>query len=402
MKILHVVSTIAKNSGGPTRVLVDMTRAQIKIGYDVTVIASDRDNPATQLVDREAIKSLFEDNVEMFLFPVNFHQLLISSSMLRWLQKNIEKFDLVHIHGSYRFPPTIAGIVARWHRVPFVIRPHGNLDPFLLKRSSKSVALKRVYEKLFDFPNFRAASAIHYTAEDEYNRAASLNFKGPHFIVPNGLNWDEYETLPSPGAFRARLRIGPEVPLVLFLGRLNFKKGLDLLIPAFAQVVQRIPDAKLAIVGPDTEGYGATVRQMVLQDGLNGNVYFVDALTGKSVREAYVDADLFVLPSYTENFGMTVIEALACATPVVISDQVNIYPEVEKSRGGIIVPCDRARLASALNELLQQPGKLKEMGASGRPWAEAHYAWSSVVRRLDQEYRTIIELHGRTPATTVP
>ena len=130
--------------------------------------------------------------------------------------------------------------------------------------------------------------------------------------------------------FASELRLNDQTPLVLFLGRINFKKGLDLLVPAFGRVVQKHPDARLAVVGPDNEGYGLKVRRWCEEQGIQDKVFFVDHLGFEKVKEAYVDADVFVLPSYTENFGLTVVEAMACGTPVVISDQVNIWREFRR------------------------------------------------------------------------
>src|SRR5690606_8058113 len=217
---------------------------------------------------------------------------------------------IVHVHGLYRFPPTYAAWQARQQGVPYIIRPHGSLDPYLYDKSTAgSVWLKRLYERWFDLPNLNAASAIHYTAEEERKRAAFLRLRAPSFVVPNGLEWREYAELPRRGALRAKLGLG-DAPVVLFLGRLHFKKGLDLLIPAFETLRGRVPEAQLVIAGPENDQYGRLVRQWVAARGLGAAVHFVGPLFERDVVQAYVDADVFALPSYTENFGMTVVEAM--------------------------------------------------------------------------------------------
>ena len=312
--------------------------------------------------------------------------------MRKYLKREINKYDLVHVHGLYRFPPTYASHRARKQNVPYVITPHGSLDPFLYRRSSRNLLLKRLWERWFDLPNLHGASAIHYTSEDERERAAFLKLRAPSFVVPIGLDWARFASLPARGAFRAQLGIG-EAPLVLFLSRLNFKKGLDLLVPAFAKVRACFPDAVLALVGPDNEGYGAKVRGWVAEQGLVDAVRFVDHIEGEQVLQAYVDADVFALPSYTENFGMVVAESLACATPVVISDQVNIHGEVSGAGAGLVTRCDAGEVAEALCVLLADAPRRAALGAAGRELVQRQWTWDVVARQLTTEYERVIERH---------
>jgi len=256
--------------------------------------------------------------VPVWFFSSDSSGLCFSRALKRWLDHNLKEFDVVHVHGRDRFPTTYGAWLARKKRVPYLMRPAGSLDPLIHRQSAKSLFLKRFYERLFELPNLQAASAIHYTAEEERDRAGFLKLKAPAVIIPNALDWKAFEFLPARGLFREKIGLTDDVPLILFLGRLNFKKGLDLLIPAFASLRESIPDAHLAIVGPDNEGYGSKVRGWCRERSVEGNVTFVDHLPQDEVIQAYVDADVFVLASYTENFGMTVVEAMACACPVVI------------------------------------------------------------------------------------
>ena len=394
MKILHVVATLAPSSGGPTSVLQGFATAQIRAGLDVALCTSDRDNPTTRVLDTALLGRLLVSEVQLHAFECVVPGLLLSITMRRWLCKHLSGFDLVHVHGMYRFPPTYAAWLARELKVPLVIRPHGALDPFLHQQSSRSLPLKRLWERWFDLPNLNGASAIHYTSEDERERAAFLKLHAPSFVVSNGLDWARFANLPARGAFRARLGIG-DAPLVLFLSRLNFKKGLDLLVPAFARVRARYPDAVLAIVGPDNEGYGARVRGWVAEHGLQACVRFVDHLQDEAVLQAYVDADVLALPSYTENFGMVVAEALACGTPVVISDQVNIHREVGGAGAGLVTRCDAGEVAGAIGALLADAPRRAAMGAAGRELVQRIWTWDVVARQLTTEYERVIERHHK-------
>ena len=392
MRVLHVVSTLAPTSGGPTEVLKQLPVVQARAGHRVTVCTTDRGNPPREKLSATYFNGLFPSDVALQVFPVDFSPLMVSVNMARWLHRNVRDFDIVHVHGLYRFPQTYAASQARRHTVPYIIRPHGSLDPFLYKRSSRSLLLKRAYERWFDFPNLNAAGAIHYTSEGERQRAAVLNLRAPSFVVPNALDWDRFRTLPPRGALRTRWGLHDE-PVVLFLGRLHFKKGLDLLIPAFDALHRRVPDVRLVIAGPENDDYGATVRAWVRERSLEQFVHFVGPLQGPDVVQAYVDADVFALPSYTENFGMTVAEAMACALPVVISDQVNIHGEVAGAGAGLVTRCDAAEVADALHALLGDSDRRRAMGQAGRHLVQERYTWPLVVQALTREYEAVIARH---------
>ncbi len=392
MRVLHVITAIPPVSGGPTSVLRALAAAQVAAGLQVAVCTSDRDNPSNRVLDAAILRQLRVPEVDLQVFACEWSSPVLSFAMRRWLHAHIADFDLVHVHGLYRFPPTYAAWLARRRGVPVVIRPHGNLDPFLYRRSSRNVLLKRLWERWFDLPNLNGASAIHYTSEDERERASFLKLRAPSFVVPNGLDWARFASLPARGAFRARLGIG-DAPLVLFLSRLNFKKGLDLLVPAFARVRARYPNAVLAIVGPDNEGYGAKVRGWVAEHGLQACVRILDHLQGEVVLQAYVDSDVFALPSYTENFGMVVAESLACATPVVISDQVNIHREVSGAGAGLVTRCGAGEVAEAIGELLADAPRRAAMGVAGRALVQRVWTWDVVARQLTAEYERVIARH---------
>jgi len=390
MKILHVIQNMSPRHGGPVTVLKALARAQALAGLDVALCTTNEDCPAGKM-DVRNHAPVIEDGVTIWYHRVNFFPLVFSVTLAKWLKREIAGFDIVHIHGLYRFPVTYAAWRARRAGVAYVISPHGSLDPFLYKQSRYSLLLKRIYERLFDIPNLSHAAAIHYTAEEEAERTAFLGLRAKPVIVANGIDWEFYKNLPARGSFRKRLGLHDRTPLVLFLGRINFKKGLDLLVPAFSQVLQEYPGARLAIVGPDNEGYGFRVRWWCGEQGIADKVLFVDYMGPEEVKQAYVDADVFVLPSYTENFGMTVVEAMACGCPVVISDQVNIWREVQDAGAGFVVRLDPREIADAMCCVLADKESARAMGTRGRRAARERYAWPRIVEQLTQVYRGLIQ-----------
>ncbi len=391
MKILHVLETLSPRYGGPVSVLLALAEAQQQVGHEVTIVTTNTDHPRG--VFREpGWDALAQETVPVYYAPVQFAPLRFSTQLAAYL-KRAAQFDIVHIHGLYRFPQTYAAWQARRQGVPYVITPHGALDPYLYARSSSGkLRFKRLYERWFDLPNLHAAGAIHYTAEEERERVSFLGLKAPSFVVPNGIDWARYQDLPARGALRARWGLG-EAPVVLFLGRLHFKKGLDLLIPAFDALRRRVPEAQLVIAGPENDDYGQQVRGWVRERGLEAAVHLVGPLEGADVVQAYVDADVFALPSYTENFGMTVAEAMACALPVVISDQVNIHAEVSGAGAGLVTACDAGEVTAALELLLRDADRRRAMGAAGRHLVRERFTWPAIVEQLTAEYQKVIDRH---------
>ena len=401
MKILHVQETLSREYGGPATVLPQLANAQALAGHQVVVATTNAGHSANPH-HRAGWDSIGGGPAQAFYAPVQFNPMKISLGLAAYLRGAIPAFDIVHIHGMYRFPPTIAAYLSRRYGIPYIVRPHGALDPYLYNRSvAGSIRLKRLYERWFDLPNLNAAAAIHYTAEREQAHAAFLGLRSPSFVVPNGLKSDWDESQLKRGRLRERWGVG-DAPVVLFLGRMTVGKGLDLLIPAFAAVREIEPHACLVIAGPDDEGYGQQVRRWVSELGLGGNVQIVGPLHGIDVPQAYRDADVLAQTSHTENFGMTVVEAMACGLPVVISDQVGIHPEVSRSGAGLVTSCNTTAISRALLMLLGDQSRRLAMGRAGRELVQQCYSWSTVVSALDSQYEDIIRRRSNNGGSCQP
>ena len=304
----------------------------------------------------------------------------------RALRADAGKFDLMHLHSLYMYHDRAGAAAARRAGIPYIVRPHGTLDPYIFKRRRTR---KAIFEWWFQNRVLEQAAALHYTTEDEWRLAAPVS-RNPHgFVVPNGLDTDEFADLPEKGAFRAK---HPEIgnrPIVLFLGRLNFKKGLDLLAPAFGQVLAAGHDAHLVIAGPDDDMAEKT-RGWLAAAGALDRTTFTGMITGDDKLAALVDASMFVLPSYSENFGIAVAEAMACSLPVVISDAVNIWPEVESAAAGLVGPCDIDITARNIMQILDNPARASEMGANGIRLVRDRYSWDGIAPTLEKAYEDVL------------
>jgi glycosyltransferase involved in cell wall biosynthesis len=246
---------------------------------------------------------------------------------------------------------------------------------------------KRLYRFWRLDKDLRHAAAIHYTSDVERDLVAPRYPTTKPIVERLGLDFSEFATLPAKGIFRSRYLQLANKRMLLFLGRIDYKKGLDVLIPAFAKA--NLPDTTLVIAGPDRDGYEPTVRQMITDHHLQGRTLFTGMLHGQQRLEAYVDADLFALTSHQENFGITVIEAMACACPVLISDQVNIHAEITRANAGQVIPVDVAATTQALERWLPDESLRHCAAGNARTFAMTHYDWRAIAEDWKRYYEQL-------------
>jgi glycosyltransferase involved in cell wall biosynthesis len=384
VRILHVVPGISPKYGGPTNI-PGLLRGLIRHGVDATLVTTDND-PDGRL-DVPLKVPLVRDGV-----PHVFHHVWpiasrfgFAPSLVTTLQRTITSYDLVHVHWLYNFACVAAARAAVAAGVPFVVQPRASLDPHMRKKND---LLKRAYLATVGRPLLTRAAALVFTAEDE-RALASYGPRRPEWVIPNGLDMAEYDRLPPPGTFRAAF---PAVsgPFLFFLGRLSRQKGLDLLLPAFQRLSHARPDLRLVLAGPDHEGYERQVRTMAQELGVADRVHFPGLITGELKLAAFVDAGLFVLPSYAENFGGVIIEALACGLPVVISDQVNIHRELSDTGLATVVTSSVDAVASGIASALADAAGRARVATLGPALVRSRYSWDAIVPTLIARYTEVI------------
>ncbi len=356
MRILHVIGDLAPASGGPAKAGFEMARALVRRGHEVAIYTTDFGQPAGTPRDQ------LRDGVRLRFFPLQAPRIWLASwPMRRALARDLPKFDLLHLHSLYLFHDWAAGNLAMRIAKPYLVRPHGSLDPYIFRRHRLK---KAIFDLWFQNRVLAGASAIHYTAQEEMHLAEPYVHGAPGVVIPNGIDPADYTQLPPQGTFRAR---HPEIGdrrILLFLSRINFKKGLDILAGAVGQLKR--DDVHLVIAGPDG-GYLAETQRFVAEAGIAARTTFTGMLTGQDKLAAFADATLFVLPSYSENFGIAVVEAMACGVPVLISDKVNIWREVVADGAGHAAPCDAAAFAGEIAAMLADPAALARHGCRRAP-----------------------------------
>jgi glycosyltransferase involved in cell wall biosynthesis len=278
--------------------------------------------------------------------------------------KLVRSSDFVMVHSLYSFPVLAGYALARLYRKPYGIYLHGVLAPFQRQVGAQK---KAFYNKLFANRILRNAAVIFFSAEGEREETQPLGLSAPSVIVPDGFDARDFAVLPERGSFRARFFGGHTGPLVLFLARLNAKKGLDLLIDAMAQVIAVRPDARLAIVGPpDPIPFKKQVELWVKDAGIESQTVLTGNADAEMRLEAFADSDIYVLASHAENFGFSVFEAMACGVPVVVSETLNFAREFTDSGAAIALPRNSNAFSAAILNLLDHPDLRRNMGECGK------------------------------------
>lgn len=309
-------------------------------------------------------------------------------TMLWTLGSYIRAADFVTLHSLYSFPVFAGYLLARVYHKPYGLWPHGVLAPF---QRRVSAGKKKVYDWLIGRRILNGAAVLFCTAVGEREEARSLKLTSPSVIIPHGFDAQEYIQLPSRGEFRAEYLRGHQGPLVLFISRLNAKKGLDILTQAFALVFEQMPEARLAIVGSgDPPQFESQVKGWLQECGIASQAIMPGLLIGQEKLQAFADADVFVLPSEAENFGFAMFEAMASRLPVVVSDTLNYADEIRRCQAGFVVRRDPREFASATLKLLRDSDLRKRMGGNGLQMAQG-YSWQACGEKIDRTIQCVLQ-----------
>ncbi len=379
MRVIHVTSRLDPRLGGVVTAVTGLALAQRAIGMDVSVLSTFKAGDDPQMVKHLHDRGVRTVMIGPAITPLVWHRDI--AGVLRQ-----QSADILHIHAIWEEVHHRAARVCQSQRRPYLIAPHGMLDPWCLRQSGTK---KRLYLAWRLRRNLNRAAALHFTAETERKLTEPLRLTSRAIVEPNGLDMAEFAALPPRGLLRQRFPQLGDRRLVLFLSRIHPKKGLDLLIPAFARC--GVKDAVLVLAGPAEAGYQVELQAMIHAEGLQDRVVFTGMLHGRQRLEALVDAEVFVLPSYQENFGIVVAEALACAVPVIISDQVNICDEVRAAGVGVVTPTQVAPLAETIGQWMNDEPRRRAAAALARPFVENRYDWLQIARRWAEHYRRLAE-----------
>jgi len=357
LKVSQAYYPFLEKGGLPVKVSV-IARALAQRGHQVVVLTADLGLGDANLRSVQAVSSAWGwqtelDGVEVLYLrgSVRYRALTWNPRVFDFCRQRLDSFDLIHIYGLYDLLGPVVAFFCRRRGIPYVVEPMGMFRPIV-----RNLWLKRLYHLTLGQQMLHSAARLIATSEQERQELVEGGLPNAKVIVRrNGVELPDH--LPSVGTFRRQWKIPADAKLVLFLGRLVSKKGPELMLEAFARwrAQSGKADASLLVfVGPDEgDGYREKLETFAAQLGLNGGVLFTGPVYGDAKWAAYRDADVFVLPSQNENFGNSAAEAVACGTPVIVTDRCGIAPLIDQ-RAGLVVPYERGALQEGLAQLLDE------------------------------------------------
>jgi glycosyltransferase involved in cell wall biosynthesis len=381
LRILHVVPSYypAVRYGGPIRSVQALCAALVRRGHEVSVYTTnidgdhDSDVPLGEPVDLEGVK------VNYFRVPA-LRRLYWSPSLARRLRHTVGRYDVIHLHSVFLWPTYAAARAAEKARVPYIISPRGMLVGEVIRRKNRLV--KSAWIRLVERRSLAHAAGLHVTADLEADETQALGLKLPTTIcVPNGVSWPTTHLSLDKGPFG-----WIQWPYALFLSRVNRKKGLDRLILSWKWV----PDLALIIAGNDDEDCLPELQALAAAEGVADRVHFIGAVRDEHKWALFESAEMFLLPSYSENFGNAVAEAMAMACPVVVTPEVGLAKFVQESGAGVVTPGEPRLLANAITALHRDEVGRRTRGMAGRQAAIAHLSWSGIALQMETEYRRVV------------
>ena len=386
MKVLHVIPALSQYTGGPAKAVLGMCRALNQAGVHADIASTDADVQGN--LDIPLGMPFQMEGTTVYCFRCSLlRRYGFSLGLSRWIRKNLRNYDLVHIHAFFSYVTVPLVYYAKKYKVPYIIRPSGELSSWSLKQSRIK---KRLYLSLLGRRCLNSASALHFTSEDEWTAGRRLAPGTPSVVIPLGTDTFTEEEFPTRGRFRKKYPMLNQKLLIVFLSRLDHKKGLDRLLPAISTLAMGRDNFAVVIAGSGEREYEAHVHDLVLAHGLQEKVIFTGFVHGQDKMDLLRDADVFVLPSYDENFGLAVIEAMAVGAPVVISNNVGIHHEVTEYGAGLVTSCESDEIAHALSTLLDNESLRRKMGKNGRRLVGDKFTWEKVAPRLIEHYETIL------------
>ena len=391
MQVLQIVPSISLVYGGPSQMVLGLAKALTQAGIEVTILTTntngDAGQPPLDVPLNQLLTSAEGYRIIYFACSPPFRRYKFSLPLLLWLSKNAKNYDLAHIHALFSPVSTFAAKVAYQQGLPYILRPLGTLDPADLQ---KKRILKQVYGYLLERPNLTRSAVLHFTSQEECRISERYNITTKDLVLPLGVEIPV--SLPPVGQTRHKLGIATETPLLVFLSRIDPKKGLDLLIPALEAIQAKGVEFHFVLAGsnPQDPSYIAKINNTIESSPLSACTSITGFIQGESKTSLLQDADIFVLPSYYENFGIAVVEAMAVGTPVVISDQVHIWPEVQESQAGWITTTTIESLTDTLLLALQDKESQVVKGENARHLVEQNYTWSNIVKKMIKTYEVVI------------
>ncbi len=368
MQILHVIRGLT-NSSGTTHIVGPLAEAQARLGHTVRLFFVDKAGHRPVVPDPTLVEA------RGFPMTVPTEHAGWSRPFAQALPGALREADVVHIHAIWNFPTWWAMRAASRAGIPYVVAPQGSLEDWALNRSRR---LKAIYAKTIERPYFNRALAMQALTETEAAQCRRFGITAPVAVLPNGVDLALIDRARQPRDLRREFSLPANSVVFLFLGRVFPKKGLDLLIRAFARLVNNGADACLLIAGHDAgTGYGHQIEQLIHANGVTERIRLIGEVAGDDKFATFRAADAFVLSSYSEGLPVAVLEAMGCGLPVVITRNCNV-PEVEESKSGWVVNTSVDSLLEGLRHACACAQERQARGRNARRLVVEKFTWTRI------------------------
>jgi glycosyltransferase involved in cell wall biosynthesis len=382
LRVLQVIPAVAPRYGGPSQAVFEMCRALSRRGLEVLIATTDVDGRG-RLPDQTGSEIEYH-GVPTIFFRGLGERFNYSPTLARWLDANVREFAVVHIHAVFSHPCIAAARACRKHNIPYIVRPLGSLDPWSMQQKPLR---KRLMWQMAAARMLREAASIHYTTSEEQRLAESSLALDHGVVIPLGVDVEAIQN-PAGETFREHQPTLGNNPYVLALSRIHPKKNIELLIEAFLELTKRpeLSQWRLVIAGDGDSAYLAKLRALVDETGAHDKVVFAGWVEGTMKASAIQQAALFASPSRQENFGIAAAEALACGVPVVVSEHVNLAPEIARANAGWVTSLEPADFSRALGEAMTSGEERERRGRAGKLFVERNLSWENTAKELEQLY----------------
>jgi glycosyltransferase involved in cell wall biosynthesis len=389
MRVLHVIPSLSPLRGGTTEAVLGMGKALIQQGVDVEIVATNDHGEGT--LDWPLRERMVHGGVPVRVFPrwspsiQALREFQYSRELGQWLRENIGHYDILHAHVLFSYVPTYGMSLARKREIPYINSPGGLLCQWSMQQqATKKWLFWRLIEKL----NLSAVKAMHFTSDLEKEESTPwIGSQVSREVIPLGCVASSYEEAKSI-PWKKQFALPLNAPCFLFLGRIHPKKGLDLLLSSLSKLSGE--NWVLAVAGKGDPKYVASLQLLARQLGIEHKIRWVPFVEGEQKAGLLHAADFFVLTSYSENFGITVIEALCSGVPVIISNSVALAPEVAKYKFGYVTEITAEQITTKLKEALHSMESWREKRGEISRKAKTIWDWSVIAQKLVAVYSRML------------
>lgn len=385
MKILQMIPAFypAVAYGGTVNVAYYLSKGLAKKNHEVTVYTSDTLDKDRRQKENFAVI----DGINVYYFKnisnrLAWARFVLNTGVISALRKNLNNFDIIHLHGYRNFQNLFCYYYAKKHNIPYIVQAHGSLPYFnqkqLIKKSIDSIVGCRLLQ------DASRVIALHKTEADQYKKMGVSENKIE--IIPNGIDLSEYESLPERGQFRSKYHIKDCEKIILYLGRIHKSKGIDLLIAAYSELVKDLKDSILVIVGPD-DGHLSDLKKQTAELGIEDKVLFTGPLFNRDKLTVFVDADVFVTPKFS-GLPVTFIEACACGIPIITTTEGDDIDWID-SNVGFVVEYSVSSISQSVTKLLRDDELQRRFSNKGKDLVRNELNWSRISKCFEELYSSL-------------